>query len=96
MLVDTKQELNVVLRIPVYIKVGYLDPASQLEPARKWRTVKLNAQHMHLSNHQACAPSYICSCILLISLSRVGGHNFVQRLELFLMLDDGLGVDLHS
>lgn len=38
----------------------------------------------------------MCSGILLISLSRIGGHHFVQRLKLFLMLDDGLCVDLHS
>lgn len=38
----------------------------------------------------------ICSGILLISLSRVGGHCFVQRLKLFLVLDDRLCVDLHS
>lgn len=38
----------------------------------------------------------MCSGILLISLSRVGRHCFVQRLKFFLMLDDGLGIDLHS
>lgn len=32
-LVNTKQELNVILQVPVDIKVGYLDPARQLEPA---------------------------------------------------------------
>lgn len=34
--------------------------------------------------------------VLLISFGRVGGHCFMQRLKLFLVLDDGLGVDLHS
>lgn len=38
----------------------------------------------------------MCSGILLVSLSGVGGHSFVQRLKLFLVLDDGLGIDLHS
>jgi len=31
---------------------------------------------------------------LLVSLCRVGGDGLVQRLKLFLVLDDGLGVDL--
>lgn len=33
---------------------------------------------------------------LLVSLCSVGGHGFVQRLKLFLVLDDGLGVDLDA
>lgn len=32
-LINTKQELNVILQVPVDIKVGYLDPARQIEPA---------------------------------------------------------------
>lgn len=38
----------------------------------------------------------LCCGILLVPLSGVGGHRFVQRLKLFLVLDDGLSVDLHS
>lgn len=41
-----------------------------------------------------------CLClgsgISLVPLCRVGRHRFVQRLELFLVLDDGFSVDLYS
>lgn len=33
-LVDAEQQLNVILQIPVDIKVSYFHPARQLEPAR--------------------------------------------------------------
>lgn len=31
-----------------------------------------------------------------MSLCSVRGHHFVQRLKLFFMLDDGLGIDLYT
>lgn len=98
MLVDAEQELNVILQIPVYIKVSHFHPARQLKPGRSKVLVVLI--HNRTSNLQHdtrhCVPSYFYSDILLISLSWVGGHNFVQRLELFLVLNDGLCIDLHS
>ena len=51
--------------------------------------------HIHLIKCFTCL-RYTCNCILLVSLSRISWHNFVQWLKLLLMLNDGLGIDLHS
>lgn len=52
-LINAQQELQVVLLVPVHIKVGDLDPACQLEPGRKQRFdprckhIQSNCERLH-------------------------------------------------
>lgn len=86
-LINAQQELQVVLLIPVHIKVGNLDPACQFESGRKSKT---------LSYVFVIRRRTVVSGISLAPLGRIGRHSLVQGFELLLVLDDGLGIDLNS
>lgn len=62
--IDTKQELNVILQIPVYIKVGDLDPAGQRKPVdNRALLTQMNFSEL---------------IIIIISSSRVGAYLFLS------------------